>query len=65
MVVIGRVGPPRVSHFDGALGKWGMTPKCLGGDTHHVGAIAGASTSMTWRLRARPGPPGRGRPPLQ
>ena len=23
MVVIGRVGPPRVSHFDGAIGKWG------------------------------------------
>jgi len=28
MVVIGRVRPPHVSHFDSVISKWGMTPKC-------------------------------------
>jgi len=28
MVVIGRVRSPQVSHFDGAISKWGMTSKC-------------------------------------
>jgi len=28
MVVIGRVRPLQVSHFDGAISKWGITSKC-------------------------------------